>query len=79
MSKFDSGVKGYIKGECTVNVYFPVNWNDDADVNCMQCKFFTRSTGICLLTKEISEYPKAYIGSSCPLNFDGEIIKSKKE
>lgn len=36
---------------------------------------------MCQLTKEISEYPTKYIGSHCPLNFDGEIkeIKPKGE
>ena len=28
-------------------------------------------------TKEISEYPTKYIGSHCPLNFDGEIKETK--
>lgn len=76
---FDDGIRGYIVGECTVQVHFPVNWNECADVTCQMCKFFSRASGICYLTKEISEYPTRYIGSHCPLNFTGEIVKSKQE
>ena len=74
---FDSGVKSYITGECVVKIHFPVDWKDNADVNCCQCKMFSRNNGICQLTKEISEYPTKFIGSHCPLNFDGEIKNLK--
>lgn len=73
MANFDSGVKAYITGECTVKVHFPIDWKDNADVSCYQCKFFSRASGICYLTKEISEYPQRYVSSKCPLTFSGEI------
>ena len=73
MAQFDSGVKGYITGECVVKIHFPVDFKGNAEVNCYQCKMFSRNTGICQVTKEISEYPMKFIGSNCPLNFDGEI------
>ena len=81
MSNFDSGVKAYITGKCEVQIHFPVDFKDNADLCCYQCKMFSRNTGMCQLTKEISEYPTKYIGSHCPLNFDGEIkeIKPKGE
>ena len=79
MNNFDSGVKAYIMGECTIQVHFPVDWKDNSDVCCYQCKMFSRNTGMCQLTKEISEYPTKYIGSHCPLNFDGEIKEIRKE
>ena len=79
MPNFDNGVQGYIMGECAVKVHFPVDWNGKADVCCYQCLFFSRNNGICQLTKQISEYPTKYIGSNCPLRFDGEIKKTKKE
>lgn len=79
MANFSDGVKGYIMGECKVKVHFPVDWKDNADVNCYQCKYFSRASGICYLTKEISEYPQKYISSTCPLEFTGEILKSKHE
>lgn len=73
MANFDSGVKAYITGECTVKVHFPIDFKDNADVSCYQCKFFSRASGICYLTKEISEYPQRYVSSKCPLTFSGEI------
>ena len=73
MANFDTGVQGYIMGECVVNVHFPVDWQGRADVNCYQCNMFNRNNGICHITKEISEYPTKFRGSRCPLEFDGEI------
>ena len=77
LSNFESGVKAYITGECVVKIHFPVDWKDNAEVNCYQCKMFSRNNGICQLTKEISEYPTKHIGSNCPLVFDGEIKNIK--
>ena len=77
MADFSSGVKAYITGECVVKIHFPVDFKDNADVNCYQCNMFSRNNGICQLTKEVSEYPTKYIGSRCPLNFDGEIKEIK--
>ena len=79
MKDFSSGVKAYITGECAVKVHFPVDWNGKADVNCYQCKMFSRNNGVCQLTKEVSEYPTKFIGSCCPLKFDGEILPTKRE
>lgn len=73
MSDFSSGVKAYITGETTVKVHFPIDFKDNADVSCYQCKYFSRASGICYLTKEISEYPQRYISSKCPLTFSGEV------
>ena len=73
MADFSSGVKAYITGKCEVQIHFPVDFKDNAEINCYQCKMFSRNTGICQLTKEISEYPTKHRGSRCPLVFDGEI------
>ncbi len=78
MANFDSGVKAYITGECTVKVHFPIDHRDNADVSCYQCRLFSRNTGVCQLTKEVSEYPTKHIGSSCPLIFSGEINDTKE-
>lgn len=75
MPNFDSGVKSFIKATATVTVFFPVDMKGRADVNCMACKFFSRTSGKCVLTQEISEYPKNYIGSNCPLNVIEELQK----
>lgn len=71
----ENGVKEYIKGTCEVQVYFPVNAQGKAEINCNLCKFFSRASGICYLTKEVSEYPSKYIGSHCPLEFAREEIE----
>ena len=78
-ANFDNGIKAFIMGECTVKVYFPVDWRNNPDVCCYQCKFFSRNNGVCQITKEISEYPTKYIGSQCPLEFSGEILENTKE
>lgn len=78
MANFESGVKSYITGECVVKIHFPVDFKDNAEINCYQCKMFSRNTGVCQLTKEISEYPTKYRGSRCPLVFDGEIKEIKE-
>lgn len=76
---FDDGVKGYIMGECNIKVHFPIDWKDNAAVNCYQCKFYSRASGICYLTKEISEYPQKYIASTCPLEFSGEVLSKQEQ
>lgn len=67
MAYFEDGVKEYITGYAVVEVHFPVDYKGNADISCYQCRFFSRSTGICQFTKEISEYPTKYVGSNCPL------------
>lgn len=74
MANFESGVKTYITATCEVVVKFPVDWKNNPDISCNQCKFFSRNNGVCQLTKEISEYPLRYVGSNCPL-----ILKEKEE
>lgn len=52
-----------------VEVTFPVDFRDNAEVNCNQCKYYRRSYKKCGLNWEICEYPDKYIGSRCPLAF----------
>ena len=66
-------------GRCTIENAFPVDFSDSIDLNCFQCNFFSRTTGICQLTKKVSEYPSRYIGSHCPFSFDGEIIEIENQ
>lgn len=72
MGYFESGVKAYIKGYAVVEVSFPVGFNGVRDISCHQCRFFSRSTGQCQLTKEITAYPDRYVGASCPLELKEE-------
>lgn len=67
MANFDSGVADYIRATATVEVKFPIDFRGQADISCFQCKFFSRNTGACQLTKEITAYPQKYVGRSCPL------------
>lgn len=73
MADFESGVKSYIKAYALVKVSFPVDFSGRSEINCYQCKFFSRNNGICQLTKEITEFPQKYVGENCPLQReDGE-------
>lgn len=67
MANFESGVKRFIKATAMVEVNFPVDFKDNADISCMQCQFYSRNTGVCQLTKEVVAYPTKYVGQSCPL------------
>lgn len=69
MSEFSRGVKEYIHARAMVEVNFPVDFRDHAEVNCHQCKYYRRSYKKCGLNGEICEYPDKYIGSRCPLTF----------
>lgn len=67
MANFDSGVKSFIVGECTVKVHFPVDWKDRSDVCCVQCPFLSSNERVCQLNKRPVQYPKQYVGYDCPL------------
>lgn len=67
MADFESGVKRYIKGTATVTVYFPVDWNEKADISCRQCRFQRRSSQTCALTGDIIPYPEKHVAPTCPL------------
>lgn len=67
MSNFDSGVKRYIKARVTLEVGFPVDWRDNAEVACKHCPFYVRATQRCGLTQDLVNYPEKYVGESCPL------------
>ena len=67
MANFDTGVKRYIKARCTVEVNFPVDWKDNAEIACAHCNFFVRATHRCGLNQEIVNYPERYVGEYCPL------------
>jgi hypothetical protein len=73
MADFSSGVKGYIKGHCTIEVGFPVDWKGKADVSCNQCPYFTRAYKTCQLNKQLVNFPDTHIGAHCPLEFTGEM------
>lgn len=67
MAYFESGVKKYIKAYAVVMMSFPVDFRDSVDISCHQCNFFSRSSGICQLTKKVTAYPQRCVGDDCPL------------
>ena len=73
MPIFESGVKGYIKGSCTVVVNFPIDLKDRADVSCSQCPFYRVNYRRCGLNDSLVAYGEKYIGQNCPLQFTGEV------
>jgi hypothetical protein len=67
MSDFSTGVKRFIKARAVVEVNFPVDWRDNAEIACKHCNFFVRATQRCGLTQTIVNFPERYVGSECPL------------
>jgi hypothetical protein len=67
MANFDHGVKRYIKARAVVEVGFPVDWKDSADISCKQCPYYVRATQRCALTQSVVNYPDKYVGADCPL------------
>lgn len=70
MRNFESGVSGYVYGTTEIIVPFPIDLKGYKDVCCYQCRYFRRNYSTCDLTGYVCEYPKTYIGSHCPLNFE---------
>ena len=67
MANFESGVKRYIMARAVVEVGFPVDWRDNAEIACKHCTFFVRATQRCGLTHQIVNYPDKHVGACCPL------------
>lgn len=73
MADFSSGVKSFVIGTTTVQNYFPVDLKGNAEISCKQCRFYRISSRKCGLNEELIAYPDRYIGSNCPLEFEGKI------
>ena len=67
MATFESGVADYLHCQATVDVFFPIDYRGNADINCYQCFFFRRNYQTCGLNGEVCQYPQKYVGGSCPL------------
>lgn len=72
MANFESGVKRFIMGRAVVEIGFPVDFKDRAEIACKHCNFFVRATQRCGLTQTIVNYPDHYVGSDCPLQIVDE-------
>lgn len=67
MANFDSGIKDFIVGECTIKVHFPIDWNGNVDVSCKHCPYLSSNERICQLNKKPVSYPQKFVGYDCPL------------
>lgn len=70
MSKFDSGVKGYVYGTATIRVGFPVDRHDTPHISCTYCPFYNASSRRCQLNREIVAFPDNYVGDMCLLEIE---------
>ena len=67
MANFDSGVKGYVKANCIVTVYFPIDFKDRKEIACKHCPYLSSNDRICQLNKQPVAFPNKYVGQMCPL------------
>ncbi len=71
MTKFETGISGYVRATYTAEVYFPIDERGNAQINCMQCYYFNTNTNRCRLNGEVCAFPNKYVGGNCPLEMDG--------
>ena len=67
MADFESGVKSFIKGKTEIEVGFPVDFKDRADISCEQCPYLSSNKRMCHLNKQPVQYPSRFVGYYCPL------------
>ena len=67
MANFDSGVKDFVKTQCTVTVYFPIDFRDRAEIACKHCPYLSSNNRMCQLNKHPIAFPEHYVGQMCPL------------
>jgi len=72
MSRFENGVKGYVTGECTIQVHFPIDFRDRAEIACKHCPYLSSNERICQLNKQPVAFPHNYVGARCPLEIKEE-------
>lgn len=67
MANFESGVKEYITGTYMVEVNFPVDFKDNAEIACKHCQYLSSNERVCQLNKMPVAFPNKYVGDFCPL------------
>ncbi len=70
MADFESGVKSFIKGKTEIEVNFPVDFKDKADISCRQCPYLSSNERMCQLNKQPVQYPSRFVGAYCPLKIE---------
>lgn len=78
MPNFESGVSGFIKGFCRVEVNFPIDGKGRADVCCEQCPYYGRTSKTCQINKQVVHYSNK-LGFFCPLQFSGEVKPNEND
>jgi hypothetical protein len=79
MANFESGCKGFVEMECTIKVYFPIDWRDRAEVICRHCPYLSSNERICQLNKKPVFFPNTNLGEWCPLEQIETTTKGEKE
>ena len=78
MANFETGISSYVHAQAVVDVFFPVDQKGNADISCIQCRFYRDSSRRCGLTYEVTAWPNKYVGDRCPLirvdDETGEVI-----
>lgn len=72
MASFESGVSRYVWGVATIRIPFPVDFRGNECICCAQCDLYSRSSGRCPITHEVTQYPDKYVGGNCPLEREEE-------
>ena len=70
MADFESGVKSFIKGKAEIEVNFPVDFKDKADISCRHCPYLSSNERMCQLNKQPVQYPSRFVGAYCPLKIE---------
>ena len=70
MADFESGVKSFIKGKAEIEVNFPVDFKDKADISCRQCPYLSSNERMCQLNKQPVQHPSRFVGVCCPLKIE---------
>lgn len=66
MPDFTDGVKDYVTATAVITNYFPIDLKGNPDLSCYQCRYFSRSTGVCYITKDVTPKPQTAVGRTCP-------------
>lgn len=71
MSRFESGITGYIHGSATIHNYFPIDSKGNAHICCNECFYHNPSTHRCRANGEVASVePNKFVGVNCPLEMD---------
>ncbi len=71
MSKFETGITGYIHASAKIEVYFPIDSRGNAHICCNECFYHNPSTHRCRANGEVASFePNKYVGTNCPLEMD---------